>query len=137
MLLELFRRKKNILAGVPQGFVLSPLLYNLYISDYKVPTGNNVAFYADDSAFISCGKVSNAIVKRMQKVLIHANEYFTKWKNKINNEKTQAILFPFNKSLNRIPTNKMFINRTEIPFSNSIKYLGVTLDKKNLHTRNM
>ena len=125
-----FSEEKNILAEVPQGSVLSPLLYSLYISDDKVPTGSNVAFYADDSAFISCGKVSNAIVKRMQKVLIHVNEYFTKWKIKINNEKTQAILFPFNKSPKRIPTIKMIINRTEIPLSNSIKYLGVTLDKK-------
>ena len=122
---------KQIPAGVPQGSVLSPLLYNLYISDFKIAAGNDVAFYADDSAFISHGKVSNAIVKRMQKTLVSASKYFTKWKIKINEEKSQAILFPYNKSPKRIPSLKLFLQGTEIVFSKSIKYLGITLDEKH------
>lgn len=117
-------------AGVPQGSVLSPLLYSLYISDFKVLSGNDVAFYADDSAFISHGKVSNAIVKRMQNVLISAEKYFHKWKIKVNEEKSQAILFPFNKSPKRTPTRVLTVQGHIIPFSHSIKYLGLTLDQK-------
>lgn len=66
----------------------------------------------------------------MQKTLVSASNYFSKWKIKINDEKTQAILFPYNKSPKRIPTRKLFIQGTEIPFSKSIKYLGITFDEK-------
>lgn len=124
--------EKSIPAGVPQGSVLSPLLYSLYISDFKSLSGNDVAFYADDSAFVSHGKVSNAIIKRMQRSLNSASKYFTKWKIKINEDKSQAIIFPFNNSRKRIPSRPFTVQNKLIPFSDSIKYLGVTLDRKLL-----
>jgi retron-type reverse transcriptase len=37
-----------ILAGVPQGAVLSPKLYNLYIADQPTHSDTSVAEYADD-----------------------------------------------------------------------------------------
>ena len=51
--------------GVPQGSVLSPLLYSLYTHDFKPSIHSDVAFYADDSAFLSSGKVSNATIKQL------------------------------------------------------------------------
>lgn len=121
---------KTIPAGVPQGSVLSPLLYSLYTSDIRPSRESDIAFYADDSAFICQGKVSNAIVGRMQRALNSASKYFSKWKIKINEQKSQAILFPFNKSPKRQPTRKLMANGREIPFSKTIKYLGITLDEK-------
>lgn len=121
---------RSIPAGVPQGSVLSPLLYTLYTSDFKLSRENDVAFYADDSAFICHGKLSNAIVKRMQKAIVSASKYFTKWKIKVNECKSQAILFPYNKSPKRIPSAKLTVEGREIGFSDSIKYLGITLDQK-------
>lgn len=129
--------EKPIPAGVPQGSVLSPFLYSLYISDFKPLRGNDVAFYADDSAFVSYGKVSNAIVKRMQKSLNSANKFFTKWKIKINEDKSQAIIFPFNNSRRRIPSRPFTVQGKLIPFSDSIKYLGVTLDRKLLFKKHL
>jgi hypothetical protein len=37
-------------AGVPQGSVLSPNLYNLYINDTPQPPGVNLALFADDTS---------------------------------------------------------------------------------------
>ena len=121
---------RNIPAGVPQGSILSPLLYSLYISDFKITQGNDVAFYADDSAIICHGKVSNSIVGKIQNALVSAVKYFSKWKIQINREKSQAILFPYNKSPKRIPSKKLIIQGTEIEFAKTIKYLGITLDQK-------
>lgn len=106
------------------------MLYALYTFDCRLFTNSYVAFYADDSEFIWHGKASNAIVKRMQKSLYSAGKYFSNWKIKINEEKSQAILFPYNKSPKRVPTEKLMVQGREIIFPNTIKYLGIILDKK-------
>ena len=66
----------------------------------------------------------------MKKALIHAEKYYNKWKIKINHLKTQATIFPFNKSPKRIPQITLCMQGTEIPILDSVKYLGVVFDKK-------
>lgn len=122
--------QRKVPAGVPQGSVLSPTLYAIYTSDFKTQRNQSAAFYADDTAIIINGKVSNAIVKNMKKALIHTEKYFNKWKIKINQDKTQATIFPFNKSPKRIPRTSLNIQGSEIPLLDSVKYLGVIFDKK-------
>lgn len=122
--------ERKIQAGVPQGSVLSPTLYLIYISDFKLRNNYTTALYADDTALITSGKVSNAITKNLGKSLSFAKKYFDKWKIRINDTKTQAIIFPFNKSPKRIPSINLTIQGTIIPLQDSIKYLGVILDKK-------
>lgn len=77
---------------------------------------HNTALYADDTAIITSGKLSNAIVKKMKKSLMHAEKYFSKWKIKINEGKTQAIILQFNKSPMRIPTLKLRIRGQRFHF---------------------
>lgn len=122
--------ERKILAGVPQGSVLSPTLYSIYTSDFKILKDHSAALYADDTAIITKGKVSNAIIKKMKRALIHAQKFFVKWKIKINEAKTQAIIFPYNKSPKRAPNNAISLHGSEIPLLDSVKYLGIVLDKK-------
>lgn len=122
--------KRKIPAGLPQGSVLSPLLYSIFISDFKKPKCCDVGYYADDTCFLCSGKLTKAIIKRLQKSLQAIQKYLRKWKIKLNQEKTEAIIFPFNKSPKRQPqTNLKFLD-TEIVFSKQCKYLGVILDQK-------
>ena len=92
----MFSSERKILGGVPRGSVLSPTLYAIYISDLKLLKYHTSALYADDTALISTGKVSNAIVKKLENAILHTKKLFLKWKIKINDYKTQAIFFPFN-----------------------------------------
>lgn len=43
-------------AGLPQGSVLSPCLYNLFTADLKVPRDSILAQFADDTGVLSSGK---------------------------------------------------------------------------------
>jgi hypothetical protein len=46
---------KPIKAGVPQGSVLGPVLYLLYMSDLPQPEGTTVATFANDTALMALG----------------------------------------------------------------------------------
>lgn len=59
--------ERAIPAEVPQGSVLYPILFSLYTSDFKVTKKNSAALYADDTAIITSGKVSNAIIKNFSR----------------------------------------------------------------------
>lgn len=117
-------------AGLPQGSILSPILYSIFTSDVPAKSNYEYAFYADDTAIICSGKSSNVIVRKMEESLNHINKFFNKWKIKLNREKTNAIIFPFNKSPKRVPTRTLTVEGNPIHIKDEIKYLGVTLDKK-------
>lgn len=125
-----YSESRSLPAGLPQGSVLSPLLYSIFTYDISIKRNHDAAFYADDSALICSGKVSNAIVKQLGQSIKHVEKYFKKWKIKINHEKTQAIIFPYNKSPKRVPSIPLQFLGNVIELKSSIKYLGVTLDSK-------
>lgn len=115
--------------GVPQGSALSPSLYNIYIADIPNGADTRVSLFADDTMLESNGrlvkKVTNNITKAAEKVV----EYYTKWKIKINTDKTVLVWFSNRKS-KQIPTLPLIINNTKIEWKDELKYLGVILDKK-------
>lgn len=110
--------------------MLSPILYSIFTSDFAILRNQEAAFYADDSALICSGKVSNAIIKKLECSLNSAQKYFRKWKIKVNHEKTQAIIFPFNNSPKRIPSLHLEIEGVTVNVKDNIKYLGLIIDKK-------
>ena len=114
---------QSIPAGVPQGSCLLPILYNLYVNDIPVESNTSTYLYADDTAIASTSYRTDTITNRLQKAYQHLKTFYNKWKIKINDEKTQTILFTKRRPL---------INRSTIHFSCStlIKYLGVYLDNK-------
>ena len=58
--------------------------------------------------------------------LLHAQKYFKKWKIKINSNKTQAIISPFNKSPKRIPSIPLSVNGAETLFLDRLELRNST-----------
>lgn len=117
----------SIPAGLAQGTCLSPILYALYVADIPTPSDSMIALYADDTAVYTAAKQSNTIVNRLNAAMKTLQFYFSKWRIKINDRKTQAILFPFNNSFRRRPTASL---DQDIILSKTVKYLGIYFDSK-------
>lgn len=125
----------KIPAGVPQGSLLGPILYNIYTSDIPQPPQDcHLSLYADDTSIMAKGRNTRATTRKLQNYLDTITDYMQVWKIKINNSKTQAILFPYNKSYKLNPPEdcKIVIGGNAIEWSQEAVYLGITLDKKLL-----
>lgn len=119
--------------GVPQGSVLGPRLYNIYVHDIPVYPGSNIALFADDTALYSHNYYASAANYRIQYHLWELLKYYNKWKIKINKDKTQQIVFSRKYTNNKIYI-PLEINNHPIETTNSVKYLGVELDSRlNFH----
>ena len=44
----------NVLSGVPQGSVLGPLLFNIYVNDIPIQVSSSVLQFADELKIFSC-----------------------------------------------------------------------------------
>jgi hypothetical protein len=80
-------------AGVPQGSVLAPTLYNLHINDTPLTTGVNLALFADDTCLYATDRKEGYVLSKIQRVLDSMAAWCKRWNIKINEDKTRAIYF--------------------------------------------
>lgn len=117
---------KEIGAGVPQGSVLGPILYLLYTCDFPALENNIIATFADDTAVLAVGENNKESTETLQRAMTKIQNYTKKWRLKLNEAKSIHVDFT-NKKIDHKP---VYINGQEIPYSNTAKYLGMTLDAK-------
>ena len=82
-------------AGVPQGSVLSPLLFLIYINDMPDPKHhlNSESHFADDTGLWAISKKASLAANRLKRDLDALAEWCTKWRIKLDPEKTKLIMF--------------------------------------------
>jgi hypothetical protein len=114
--------------GVPQGAVLSPTLYNIYIHDVPKTQNTKLALFADDTAFFStsqkASEIENALKEHSRVIEIFSN----KWKIKMNSSKTQAT-FVTRRRKKELPAAKISLLGADVNWRSESKYLGMILDK--------
>lgn len=123
----------RITSGVPQGSVLGPMLFNLFVNDLpSVGSGLcTIVQYADDTQVMVSGPPEDVsvIATRLQVVLRRLAEWFSRNRLALNVSKSQVIVFGSRATLRRVDLKSVDIFNTVLPVRSSILSLGVTIDR--------
>ena len=121
-----FSTWREITIGVPQGSVLGPLLFNIYLNDlFMFVKDAEICNYADDTAIYACDSDIESVVKTLESDALKIASWFPNNCMKLNDDKCHLMVFG-DKS-NEICLN---IGRVTIKESMEEKLLGVIFDKK-------
>lgn len=137
-----FSSSRTIKAGVPQGSILGPVLYNLFLSDIPIIENQGLMLlYADDIILAYSDARAKTANKKINEHLEILNEYFSKWKLKLNIDKCRAIIFKgVRKKLYpnaRTYNPSVGIGSDIIENTSNLKYLGVILNEKMQYYRHV
>ena len=86
----------SIKAGVPQGSILAPLLFLIYINDLSYGIISNVKLFADDTSVFLTIHDSNTSASNLNSDLQKISEWAFKWKMSFNPDPTkqaQEVIF--------------------------------------------
>ena len=118
-------------AGVPQGSILGPLFFLIYINDVTDGLKCNVKLFADDTLIFIVVHDPNTAAVDMNHDLSLINLWARKWRMSFNpNPTKQAVEVTFSKK--RSPVNHPPISFNELPVKNvpEQRHLGIILDSK-------
>ena len=129
---------RNVTTGVPQGSVLGPLLYLLYVESLSVAgiTAEHYMF-ADDTALLYHGKNSPELQNTINNDLVRFLHWLSANSLVINESKT--VFLHFHQKLINLPV-QININNKPISQVHCYKYLGLIIDDKltwNKHVDNI
>lgn len=112
-----------IKAGVPQGSILGPMLFLLYINDIVHDIGSNIRLFADDtSLFIIVDNPMNAAA-RLTLDLEKISRWAATWLVTFNPTKTESLLI--SRKLSRDQHPPIFMQNHQISEVSAHKHLGV------------
>ncbi len=115
----------NITAGVPQGSVLGPLLFLIYINDIASVVQNEIRLFADDTILYMEVDSPSVTAQSLNSDLNSMMDWADKWLIKFSPPKT--VTLNLSKKRKKLPRPPLVMNTVPVRNVDSHKHLGVTL----------
>ena len=117
--------------GIPQGSVISPLLFSLFIADWYKNVKSESVKFADDGTVWMSGKDWPELMEILKEDFKEIIQWATKWRLKLSIVKTEFCMFSLdNQVLEEARKYKFVIEQQDVKYNSNPKILGVTLDEK-------
>ena len=116
--------------GVPQGSILGPLLFLIYVNDMKSACNCNLSLFADDAAVMASDKDKSQVESVLSTELSNISVWLSDNKLSLHLGKTESILFGSIFNLNKSPGFTVKVGENIITSKEEVTYLGCILDSK-------
>ena len=125
-----------LVSGVPQGSILGPILFNIFINDLVYFVKSDLGNFADDNSISDAAKTIPDLINILENESSNAIEWFRGNDMIVNPEKFQAIIF--NRRPKDANTYTLKFDGKEIHTSPIVVLLGIEIDdnltfKKHIH----
>ena len=113
----------HVSSGVPQGSVIGPALFLLYINDLPSRVKSSVRLFADDTIIYTTADKSAQLKEDLRSL----EEWEKEWSMEFHPAKCEFIRF--SRKRNKAPLPTYHLHQEEIPTTKKIKYLGVNIQE--------
>ena len=132
---------RQVTHGVPQGSIIGPILFVIFINDLASSIDQcSYHLYADDTVLYYSHKDPNIVQSILNAELQNLGVWMNRNQLKLNCQKTVSMLFGTRRMLSKHDNLTLQMKNIAIEKVNSTKYLGVCIDnelKWNIHVEHM
>ena len=115
----------SLTVGVPQGSVLGPLLFNLFINDLFYIVKTDVCNYADDNTPYTCDMSLETMMNKLESATKNALDWFRSNGMKLNSSKCKVLVCG-----HKFETMICKIENAQVIETHMVKLLGIQIDSE-------
>ena len=125
-----YSEQEQLLCGVPQGSILGPLMFLIYINDMAQSVDCDLYLFADDACIVYTSTDINAIENKLNKNFNSLCDWLVENKLSIHfgEDKTKSILFGAKRKLKKEDQLHILRGDIKIKQHKSVSYLGCIMD---------